>query len=129
MNLRNIFVQLAMVPRSEINDFALRVFARSLITWIDRLNLPAIDTNDQQSVERESDRWLARAQDDANCHDAHERIAFIVDPFAKSRAAMRASRSFSAPDTCIRHDECTRDGQWIVWPDGEKWPTRLDTDR
>lgn len=58
--------------------------------------------------------------------DTHFRI--LAMPVDKRHEAMRrASRSFSAPDTCVRHDGCRIDGEDVVWPDGERWPTGKGT--
>ena len=55
--------------------------------------------------------------------ETHKRIAAL--PRERQGEAMRrASRSYSAPDTCLRHDGCTREGDDIVWPDGERGPAR-----
>ena len=57
--------------------------------------------------------------------EAHARIAAM--PEEKRHAAMRrASRSWSAPGTCLRFDGCKLHAgprPEIEWPDGERWPT------
>jgi hypothetical protein len=57
--------------------------------------------------------------------EAHERIAALAGE-ARREAMTRASRSYWAPKMCVEHDGCTRDGDEIVWPDGERWPTRAE---
>lgn len=57
--------------------------------------------------------------------DAHARIAALPEE-KRHEAARRLSRSYSAPRTCVEHDGCQREGDEIVWPDGERWPTRSE---
>ena len=64
---------------------------------------------------READRLAA----------AHARIA-ALPPEQRREAMIRASRSYSAPRMCVEYDGCRREGDEIVWPDGERWPTRSD---
>ena len=54
---------------------------------------------------------------------AHRRIAALPEE-KRHEAARRLSRS--APRTCVEHDGCQREGDDIVWPDGERWPTRSE---
>ena len=56
---------------------------------------------------------------------AHRRIAALPEE-KRHEAARRLSRSYSAPRTCVEHDGCQREGDEIVWPDGERWPTRTE---
>lgn len=42
----------------------------------------------------------------------------------RGEAMRRASRSYSVPETCVRHDGCRIEGGEVVWPDGERWPAR-----
>jgi hypothetical protein len=66
-----------------------------------------------------------RDHDGPRLLEAHLRIAAL--PEEKRRDAMRRlSRSYSAPQTCVEHDGCRREGDEIVWPDGERWPTRTE---
>jgi len=61
--------------------------------------------------------------DDDRLAEAHARINAL--PRDKRGEAMRrASRSYSVPDTCVRFDGCWLDGDFVVWPDGERWPAR-----
>lgn len=63
--------------------------------------------------------------DDARLAAAHARIA-ALPPELRREAMIRASRSYSAPRMCVEYDGCRREGDEIVWPDGERWPTRDD---
>ncbi len=56
---------------------------------------------------------------------AHARIAALPKE-RQPEALRRLSRSYSAPDTCIRFDGCRREGDVIAWPDGEWWPVRTE---
>lgn len=51
----------------------------------------------------------------------HQRIATLADE-ARRTAMVRASRSFSVPDSCVRENGCRRENGYVVWPDGEKYP-------
>jgi len=54
---------------------------------------------------------------------SNARIAAL--PKEKQHEAMvRASRSYSVPETCVRFDGCRIEGGDVVWPDGERWPAR-----
>ena len=66
-----------------------------------------------------------RDHDGPRLLEAHERIANLPFP-AVAEAARRLSRSYSAPRTCVEHGGCRREGDDIVWPDGERWPTRTE---
>ena len=68
-----------------------------------------------------------RSRDAERLREAHERIAAM--PNEQQREAMaRASRSYSAPRSCVEHDGCRIDtgAMEMVWPDGERWPMRLE---
>lgn len=73
-------------------------------------------------IRETSGRWPARGDHD-RLAEAHARIAAMPKE-QRREAYIRASRSYSAPRMCVEHDGCTRDGDDIVWPDGERWPTR-----
>ena len=74
-----------------------------------------LDLGDVEAGDRDRDALSA----------AHRRIAAL--PTEKRHEAMRRlSRSYSAPVACIGRESCRRDGDEIVWPDGERWPTRTE---
>lgn len=80
-----------------------------------------------EQIREESGKWPARS-DDERLFAAHARIAAL--PKEKQREAMiRLSRSYSARRTCVERDGCRLDAATmeIVWPDGERWPTRTAT--
>jgi hypothetical protein len=56
--------------------------------------------------------------------DAHRRADAKPTPEERHEARRRMSRSYSVPETCVRHDGCRIDGGDVVWPDGERWPTK-----
>ncbi len=70
---------------------------------------------------------LERPSDDERLRVVHERIASLKGE-ARHEAARRASRSYSAPGMCVRYDGCHIEGDEMVWPDGERYPTRSSTD-
>jgi hypothetical protein len=68
---------------------------------------------------------MVRTGDAERVQKVHEWIA-TLSPEKRQEASRRASRSYSVPETCIRHDGCRLDGDDIVWPDGERYPTRRE---
>ena len=61
--------------------------------------------------------------DDDRLREAHARINALPKD-RQGEAMRRASRSYSAPEFCVRFDGYTLEGQDVVWPDGERWPAR-----
>lgn len=57
--------------------------------------------------------------------ESMERIAKLPK-LEQHRAMARASRSYSAPESCIRDYGCVIDGTSMRWPDGELYPLRQD---
>lgn len=74
----------------------------------------------------DTDKSQARvpAARDPRLAEAHQRIdAMSWD--TRSEAAVRLSRSYSCPRTCVEREGCKMDCGYVVWPDGERWPARV----
>lgn len=62
---------------------------------------------------------------DPKLEEIHKKILSLPKD-QQMLAAARASVSYSDPNFAVKSQGCIRDGNDLAWPDGERWPIRIN---